>query len=198
MPTPSYSSGDYLGALQSLLPRGRVWPREADATQTKALAGLTPVYERQNIRANNVITEAFPATTFELLPEWEQTLGLPDPCAGISPTIQGRRSQVVARFTGTGGQSIKYIKTFAKSLGYTITITQYTPAKAGVLRAGGTLYGLPWAYAWRVSAPTSTSTPFLAGSSAAGEPLSSSGNAVLECELKAIAPAHTTVFFSYT
>ncbi len=198
MPAPAYTAADFLAALQSLMPRGRVWPREPDATQTKALSGLTPVYERNTQRANHLLVDAFPATAYELLPEWESTLGLPDPCAGPSPTVQARRAQVVARFAATGGQSVAYMTSFAKNLGYTITITQYVPARAGNLRAGQPTCNNDWAHAWRVNALLVTSYPFRAGYSAAGEPLSSVGNTVLECELKQIAPAHTTVFFKYT
>jgi len=195
---PAYTAADYLSALQSLLPRGRVWPREPDAAQTKALSGLTPTYERQNVRANHLLVDAFPTTTVELLPEWEATLGLPDPCAGIAPTIQARRAQVVARFTASGGQSIAYMTALALSLGYSITITQFIPARAGILRAGQPLCGNDFAHAWRVNAPLNTSFAFRAGASAAGEPLSSIGNTVLECELKEVAPAHTNLFFSYS
>ena len=195
---PTYTAADYLSALQSLLPRGHAWPRSSDAVQTQALEGLAAVYERTNLRANYLLVDAFPATTVELLPEWEATLGLPDPCAGVAPTIQGRRAQVIARFAAMGGQSVAYMKSFALSLGYVIDITQFVPARAGILRAGMPLCGNDFAHAWRVTAPLNTSFAFRAGTSAAGEPLSSIGNAVLECELKQVAPAHTTVFFAYT
>lgn len=194
---PAYTAADYLSALQSLLPRGHAWPRAPDAVQTRALAGLTPVYERSNLRANHLLVDAFPATTVELLPEWEAALGLPDRCAGVAPTLQGRRAQVIARFTAVGGQSVAYIKAFALSLGYSIEITQFIPARAGILRAGMPLCGNDFAHAWRVSAPLNTSFAFRAGASAAGEPLTSIANAVLECELRKIAPAQTTVFFAY-
>lgn len=92
MAAPFFSSADYLAALQALLPRGRVWPRESDATQTKALSGLAGVYERQNARSNNLLSDAFPITAYELLPEWESTLALPDPILGRDTTIQGRRN----------------------------------------------------------------------------------------------------------
>ena len=195
---PAYTAADYLSALQSLLPRGHAWPRAPDAVQTSALAGLTPIYARQNLRANHLLVDGFPTTTVELLPEWEAALGLPDPCAGPAPTLQGRRAQVVARFTAAGGQSINYMKSFALSLGYAIDITQFIPARAGILRAGQPLCGNAFAHAWRVSTPLHSSFAFRAGLSMAGEPLTSISNAVLECELRKVAPAHTVVFFNYT
>ena len=198
MKSPVYSAANYLAALQALLPRGRVWPRDPDATLTKVLAGLVQVYERSTQSALDLLVDAFPATALQLLPEWEATLGLPDPCAGVSPTIQGRRQQVVARLTSKGGQSKAHMIAYALSLGYVITITEFVPARAGVLRAGMPVAGEDWAHAWQINSPLNTVTSFAAGVSAAGEPLASWGNDVLECELTAIAPAHTVPIFAYS
>lgn len=198
MAAPQFSAQDYLQALQALLPRGHVWPRDADATQTKLVAALARVYERTNLRADQLLSDAFPATTFELLPEWEETLGLPDPCAGPAPTVGARRAQVVARVKAQGGQSVAYLTAFAASLGYTITITQYVPARAGLLKAGQPLNGPDWAHAWSVTAPGNTVTHAQAGTLAAGEPLAYWGNTVLGCELAEVKPAHSTLFFNYT
>lgn len=197
MGAPLYSSQNYLTALQSFLPRGKVWPRTIESTQATALSGLTPAFMRTNSDANNLLVDAFPATTLNLLPQWEATFGLPDPCAGIAPTVTARRAQVVARLSSKGGQSVNYMIAYAASLGYTITITQFTPARAGMLRAGYPVCGIAWAFAWQVNAPPDTVNPFLAGTSCAGEPLSTFGNTVLECELSKIAPAHTTVIFNF-
>lgn len=196
MLAPNYSAADYLRALQALLPRGRVWPRDPDATQTKTLSGFTPVFERLTARANNLLIDAFPGTTYELLPEWEETLGLPDPCAGAAPSTQQRASQVVARLTATGGQSIAYFKAVAAALGYAITITQFSPSRFG--RPFGLPFGgTAWAFAWQVNAPTFTINSLQFGGSF-GTLFASWGNNVLQCELQRIAPAHTTVLFSYS
>lgn len=197
-PAYLYTAADYMAAFQSLLPRGRVWSRDPDTTLAATVAGLTEIYERTNARANDLIAEAFPATTFELLPEWEATLGLPDPCAGISPTIQQRRGQVLARFCGTGGQSAGYMINYAHSLGYIVTITQFTASRAGQSRVGQPMCSEAWTSVWMVNAPNNTVTRSRVGLSAAGEPLASWGNQVLRCELQAIAPAHTTLLFNFT
>lgn len=198
MAAPQYSAQDYLQALQALMPRGRVWPRDADATQTKLLAALTKVYERSNLRAIQLLVDSFPETTFELLPEWEDTLGLPDPCAGLAPTVAARRAQVVAKLKALGGQSVAYLIAFAADLGYTITITQYVPARAGTLTAGAPLNGSDWAHAWCVNSAANTVTRAKAGTLAAGEPLAYWGNTVLGCQLAEVSPAHTVLLFSYT
>jgi len=196
MPAPNYIAADYLRALQGLLPRGRVWPRDPDATQTAVLSGFTPVFERLTARANNLLIDAFPGSTYELLPEWEATLGLPDPCAGEAPTTQQRVAQVVARLTATGGQSIAYFKAVALALGYEVTITQYSPSHFG--RPFGLPFGgTAWAFTWQVNAPTFTINWLQFGGSF-GTPFASWGNNVLQCELLRIAPAHTTLLFSYS
>lgn len=197
MPAPSYSASDYLAALQALLPKGRVWPREIDATQTQVLAGLTPVYEKNNARANDLIAEAFPATAYELLPEWEASLGLPDPVIGEVPMLQNRRAQAVAKFIGDGGQSAAYMIAVAKALGYEVTVTNYAPFRCGQQACGAQLGGEDWAHTWSINAALNTLTSFRAGQSTAGEPLQSWGNKILETMLRRIAPAHTILKFHY-
>jgi uncharacterized protein YmfQ (DUF2313 family) len=195
MLAPNYTAADFLKALQGLMPRGRVWPRDPDAVQTQVLSGLAPSYARATARANYLLVDAFPATTYELLPEWESTLGLPDPCAGVAPTIAQRQAQVLARFVGVGGPTIQSLTAFAANLGYTVTINQFVEARAGQLHAGDPCNGTAWSYAWQINA---TVTIALAGAMAAGDPLASWGNAVLECEMKAVMPAHTIPIFSYS
>ncbi len=198
MSAPTYSAQDFSRALHSLMPRGRVWPRDTEAVQAKVMAGLAAIYARNSSRALALLADAFPASTFELLPEWESTLGLPDPCAGQSPTIQQRRNQVVARFANSGGQSAAYYTNFAANLGYVITVRNYAPFRCGQSRCGDMLGGVEWIYTWAVNAPLNTVTRFRAGQSAAGEPLASWNNAVLECEIGAVKPAHTYVLFQYS
>lgn len=191
------TAADFLAALQALMPRGRVWPRDSDAIQTKTLAGCAPTYARLTTRANELLVDGFPATAYELLPDWESALGLPDPCAGAAPTVPQRQAQVVARFANSGGQSIEYFVEFAEQLGYTIEIEQFTQARAGLLKAGEPVNGYAWNFAWKVIAPANTIVRAVAGGMAAGDPLVAWGNEVLECEFRSVAPAHTTLLFAY-
>lgn len=198
MAAPNYEASDFLRALQALMPRGRAWPREPDAVMTQVLTGLVQAYARHTARSNYLLVDAFPATAVELLPEWEATLGLPDPCAGPAPTVAARQAQVVARLTNSGGQSSQYFIEYAARLGYTITITEFAPARVGVSRVGQPLNGRDWAFAWQINAPLNTITRSRAGIARAGEPLAAWGNAVLECEIQEIVPAHTIPIFAYS
>ncbi|TCK39639.1 uncharacterized protein YmfQ (DUF2313 family) [Paraburkholderia sp. BL8N3] len=197
MAAPVLTAANFLSAIQSLLPRGRVWPRDQDAVQTQALTGLAPTYERNTSRANYLLVDAFPATTYELLPEWEATLGLPDPCAGASPTVAARRAQVVARFANSGGQSAAYFMQFAVNLGYDVSIENFGPARASQARCGDPDYGEEWGFAWAVVLPLNTIVYARASQTTTGEPLASWGNDVLQCEFESIKPAHSVILFRY-
>lgn len=198
MPAPVYTAADYLWQFQRLLPRGRVWHRGWGTVQAEALLTLMPTWARLSARANQLLVETFPCTTTELLPEWEASLGLPDPC--IQPplaTLQQRTAAVCAKFAGRGGQSIDYFIELAAEHGYTIEITTYAPFRVDINRADDPLYDAAWAYAWTVTGSTSTVVYFRVDLSSVEEPLASWGNEQLECLIRAAAPAHTIVMFEY-
>lgn len=197
MSAPNYQASDFLTQLQHLMPRGLAWPRDPNSVMAQVMGCLTPTFSRHTGRNNALLVDAFPPTSVELLPEWEASLGLPDPCAGPAPTLQGRQRQVLARFAGSGGQSVPYITSFAAALGFTITITEFTPFHVGQQAMGQPLGTQDWAFAWRANAPALTLTMFRAGISAADEALETWGNTVLNCELAFISPAHTVMTVSY-
>lgn len=193
----TYTADDFLAAFQSLLPRGRVWPRDPDATQTQAILGLMPLYVRQSARSANLLVDAFPATVYELLPEWEATLALPDPTIGQPPTAQQRAALVLSRFIGTGGQSIAYLEAFTKTLGFPTVIANATPFRCGQQRMGDQLGGPEWAFAFYVDCAPIALTSFRVGRSGTGEPLETWGNAIVQAGLLDVMPAHTVAIFRF-
>ncbi|KVX53315.1 YmfQ family protein [Burkholderia cepacia] len=193
MSAPNYSASDFTAALMALMPRGLAWPRDPYSVMGRTLATLAPIWSRHVAANNYLLVDAFPAATVELLPEWEAALGLPDPCAGESPSLAQRQAQVVARFANSGGASIHYFVGYAKNLGFDVSVSEFTPFRAGQQAAGDSCGAEGWAHTWRVNAPSTTINYFRAGASEAGEPLESWGNAVLLCEINALKPAHTLV-----
>ncbi|WP_175829726.1 YmfQ family protein [Burkholderia cepacia] len=193
MRAPIYSASDFTSALMALMPRGLAWPRDPYSVMGKTIATLAPIWSRHVTANNYLLVDAFPSTTVELLPEWEAALGLPDPCAGESPSLAQRQAQVVARFTNSGGASISYFVSYAKNLGFDVTISEFTPFRVGQHSAGHSVGVEGWAHTWRVNAPSTTINYFRASRSAAGEPLASWGNSVLLCEMNSLKPAHTLV-----
>lgn len=192
-----YSREDYRHALQCLMPTGRAWARSPDSIQTRLFLALSVVYEQNSKRALELLTDAFPATSTELLPEWESTLGLPSKCSGPATTLQGRRNQTIARLVNTGGQSANYYINYARDLSKDIAVTNYAPFRCGQSSCGEHLGDQDWFFTWSISSNRNAVTYFKTGNSFTGEPLASWGDRSLECELNAIAPSHTILLFTY-
>ena len=194
MPT----AADYLEQLKTLLPPGQAFPREAGSTLHDLLDGMSIELARVDGRGEALPAEANPASTSELLGDWERVAGLPDKCSGVlEETLQGRKAALLTKLTSTGGQSAAYFIELAAALGYTVTIEEFRPFRAGVSRAGDALTNGAWAYTWLVRAPAVSITEFRAGLSAAGERLRTWGNDTLECKINQLKPAHTIALFAY-
>ena len=194
----AYESTHYREQLKALLPPGRAFPRERGSTLDALLDALAQELARVDVRSDELSRDAVPSLTAELLPDWERVAGLPDNCSGLlAETIQARRADLVSKLTSRGGQSPAYFIEVAAALGYDVTIEEFRPFRAGMSVAGDALTNGDWVFAWRIIAPEETIRYFLAGQSAAGEPLADWGNAALECRLRKIAPAHTIPIFAY-
>lgn len=96
MPPPIYTRADFRSALHALLPSGRVWPRDDGTVIGRVLDGLAATYERLSAAATALLVDACPASATQLLPEWEASLGLPDPRTGPSVGVRERRQRVVS------------------------------------------------------------------------------------------------------
>jgi len=180
-----------------LLPRGLAWPRERGTNLDNLITAEAVELTRVDRRVADMITESYPLTSGELLPDWERVTGLPDPCVGTPDTVQKRREAVNRKLGATGGQSINYYIDVAARAGYTVTITEYTPFRVGLNAMGDPLASEDWAYAWQVNAPAETVRVFRAGQGSAGEALRTWGNEILECALNQVKPAHTYLIFAY-
>ena len=196
MQPPLYSAADWGEGLLRLMPTGLAWSRETDAVNAQVIRSLGGSYARLNARANYLLVDAFPATTAELLPEWEATLGLPDPCAGPDQSEPERVMHVVARLTQQNGPSIPGLTAYAATLGYDITIQEFAPSRFGQ-DFGMDFGGDDWAHAWQISAPGFSIDQFTFGANDFGDPFATWGNTVLFCEMQRLKPAHTILLFSY-
>lgn len=192
------TAAEYREQLKALLPPGQAFPREPGTTMQELLDGMAEELARVDVRGEELTVEANPLTTSELLSDWERVAGLPDKCSGaLEETAQGRRNALVAKLASTGGQSAAYFIEVAAALGYTVTITEFRPFRAGFSHAGDALTNGDWAFTWQVNAPGVTTISFRAGQSSAGEPLRAWGNDTLECKINQLKPAHTIVLFAY-
>jgi uncharacterized protein YmfQ (DUF2313 family) len=192
-----FSQADYRQALTGLLPRGRAWAADPGTVRGQVLEALAGALYRLDAAAGFLLSDAFPSRTVSLLPEWEASLGLPDACQGETPSIPGRQNQVLARLGDSGGQSVDDLVTYADRLGFTITIEQFTPLRCGFGGCGDEILIEDAAHSFAVHAPETTVIYAECGISGCGDPFVVFGNTVLECEIEAIAPAHTIPVFQY-
>ncbi len=196
--TASFSAKDYLGALQALMPRGRVWPRDIEATQTQLLLALAQVYERSDGRSRQLLVDGFPQSAVELLPEWEATLGLPDSCGGAPDSITERQARLVVKLQEPGGMSKGYFLNLAMVLGYAdVTITEFGPTNCG-MTCEVAVMGEHFRFLWRVNLPHQgeNHTVFRVGSRC-DERIDRYAFGTLECQLMRLKPAHTQIIFTY-
>ena len=196
--TASFSAQDYLGALQALMPRGRVWPRDFDAAQTSLLLALAQTYERNDARSRVLLIDSFPSTAVELLPEWEATLGLPDSCGGNPETLVERQARVVVKLQEPGGMSRAYFLNLATVLGYAdMTITEFGPTHAE-MTCEVAVMDEHFRFLWKVNIPHQgdNHTIFRAGARCDAR-IDSYAFGALECQLMRLKPAHTQVVFTY-
>lgn len=192
---PVLLEDDFLVALQSLLPRGRAWPRDADAKLTLLLRGFAKAQAEAHARQIDLLIDAFPARTEELIAEWEASLGLPDPCIGPQALISERQGQIVARLTNSGGQSIAYYQDLAVSLGGSITVTEYQGWRWGVDHWWAPWRNEGWAHVWLVTLAQTAVFNFEWGISAMWEPYWQTANNPILCEIRRLAPGHTIPIF---
>ena len=181
MAAPVFTADDYAQAMANLLPRGAAWSRDPSSTLMNLLRALAPTYVRSGVAAANLIWDTSPETTTNFVVEWEETLGLPDKCTPPNPTLEQRKAAILAKFIGTGGQSIPYFIGVAAALGFPITITE-----------------LSTPYHWQINAPTVNASYFMLGTGSLNDYFWTIGNTELECRLRAIMPAHTVLTFVYS
>lgn len=189
---------NYLRQLQALLPPGPAWPKDDAATLTHLLSALSAELARVDGRALTLVEEADPRTVAELFADWERVAGLPDACAqafGGDQTMAQRRAALVGRLTTLGGQSPAYFIGLAAALGYAITITEFHAHTVND-DVEFQLYDVAWNFAWQVNAVLDTVTEFTV-EGAVEDALAAWGNALLECVINRLKPAHTAVLFSY-
>lgn len=173
----------YRDAYLLHLPPGIAFTRRTDENIPRLLEALSVEPARVAERVRDLLIDAFPATTTELIDEWEEALGLPDDC--VQPELYADRiAAIVARFVGTNGHSEADYLELAESLGYEdalITFARNAAFKSGRSKAGDKLWNN---HQWTV-------TITVGGSGDAVR------DALLECAFNARRRAHTEFIFEF-
>lgn len=170
---------------RKLLPPGLAWLAPVGSRMYALLLAVGDELSRVYGRVTDVLAEAYPSTTSELLSEWETEYDSPGGCVTATLTTAERRAALRARYVAVGGASPAYFVAVAAALGVPIQIDSVgDPFIAGVSYAGvGIVGGSNNRFEWRVLAPAGTASNL---------------RQALECQFGQIKPAHTTVIFSYT
>jgi len=194
----------YGEAFARLFPQGIAWPRAEESIFQRVIRGLAAIFGDVDARAAVLLrVESDPRLTYEILPEWEAAFGLPDPCVPKALTLAERRVALVNKMTTIGGQSREFFIGVAATLGYAITITEFSPFQFGVSSFGGArgVLNIPGGrYVWRVTVPDPRTTRFRFGASSFGRNsfLEITRAEDLECVLSRWKPAHTILQFDYS
>ena len=88
-------------ALERLRPPGLVWTSDASSVSRQLYTALGAELARVTGRAADLVREADPRTSVELLEDWERVLGLPGPCGTLEPTVVLRQFAVHAKLSGS-------------------------------------------------------------------------------------------------
>lgn len=208
----------YKNLMKKLFPLGRAWENIKE-TNDDFFEALAAEFCRVDERGADLLREFDPGTSIELLPDWEQLLGLPDDCSPDDATLEVRQQQARQKLAAIGGLSKEYYETLAASLGFEAIVSDYHSFRVGssrvgdplsnpfdsdrdVFRVGRDRVGQPlerhgWRYTFEVNIPADVVEPFRVGTNRVGEPLVFFGNELLECTFKKLKPAHASVFFTF-
>ncbi|QCE34131.1 DUF2313 domain-containing protein [Acetobacteraceae bacterium] len=191
----NYTAEDFIKAIMALFPSGPIWNRSKGSFLYKLHFILAISFSKNANDAFDLLRDAFPSSSVFLLPEWEKTLGLPNKCFGDKQSLQQRRASVISRLTNNGGSSVQYYTDLAKSLGFEISIEEFSSAKAGRLKAGKPCWGKIWNNVWRITISKISYQYFKAGTSKSGDPIRTWQLSALPCLLSSIVPVNTILIF---
>ncbi len=192
---PRPELADWLAATMDLLPQGIAWPRDPSSN----LGGLLGVVAgERKVRHDRALTllerEGVPTTAVELLPDWEQALGLPDPCRPLPGSLAERWAAVADVFFESHPPTPDNMVIWALSAGWNITIREQCDFVAGVSQAGDVVGESD--HVWVVTILDQVISYFLAEQSASEDLLFSFPDIeTLECVLRRAAPGHTQIHF---
>jgi uncharacterized protein YmfQ (DUF2313 family) len=205
----------YKKLLINLLPQGKLWEPGEQPTFDDFLLSIAEELCRAETRVWDLLREADPRQTDEMVDDWERLLGLPDPCIGEITDLQERRDKILQELTNIGGLSETYYEFVATQLGFPTTdVFDNKNFRAGFSVAGdpltnyfnrvfeaGDTAGTPlreigWRFYFTVDLPITAAEVFEAGD-VAGTPLREFTNPIMECTIRKLKPAHSAVFFRF-
>ncbi|EHH67555.1 putative phage tail protein [Gluconobacter morbifer] len=142
---------DILQEWTSNLPQGSAWSRRSDGNLSKLLLARAQARALLETDIGYLSREISPLTAVLLQDDYEEVLDLPDYVGLISALSDQQRRMIDFLFWTTNGAASKQdFMDLAEKIGWTISITTFTPARFGQTCFGQPLYGVSWQYVWTV------------------------------------------------
>lgn len=176
------TAADYKDWFYRHMPRGPVWPVDAQTTPVwdSLLGALSLEPARIDAYLISILRAFIPATdmSWEMFDVWEAILGL-TPQSDDSDAE--RRTAILALLGQYISPNLDAIQAYADLFGVNAVVThqEHQLPYSGVLVSGGALYGVQFAYVWTVTYDGPQSDTF-------------------EAAMRAVAPQHTTLLFVVT
>lgn len=193
------TAADYFAQLVALLPVGPAWDVERVPEIRELLQSAAQELAREDLRIADLLAESDPDMVRELVPDWEQVMGLPDPCLGDSPAFEDRQLAVRRRLLEVGGQSPAFFVQLAITQGYPeATVSEHRAPRFGASRFGRARFGT-WSaqFMWTLNTGPRRRLGRRFGASYWGERFGVNPSAALECVIRRSAPAHAQEFINY-
>lgn len=191
---------DYSHQIDELLPRGPIWKRTPGGALDAVLYALGREAARVDARINQVIEESDPRTSVEELARWFDDYDIPSACleAIADPSQEQMRQELLAKITSNLGLTAAFFESLAGTLGYQAKVTTFTEHDVND-DVEHPLCEKQWTMVMTlgITIRSDGNAEYLDVTWGADEPLARWGNALLECVIRALAPAHVYVIFIY-
>lgn len=192
---PQPSSDEWFQATADLLPQGIAWPRDPSSNLGKIVGWIAESRRTRHDRALNLLeVEAVPTIAQELLTDWEQALGLPDPCKPLPGTLGERWAAIADRFFAEHDPTPDNMVAWAVQAGWNITIREQRDFVVGISMAEDVVGESD--FVWVVSVLDQVISYFIAERGSGNDLLFTFPDiGTLQCVLRRAAPDHTQLLF---
>jgi len=119
---------DYQHQLKQLHPRGKLWTSllRDDSVYSKFLKGIATEFARIDGRVSDLLDEADPRSTVELLPGWEQGFDIPGVCGYMGASVEERQQILTSKVIEEAKDSNQELIDVAERIDFApASITEY-------------------------------------------------------------------------
>ena len=125
VPRPAYRE-----QLHALLPTGPAWSPDSGTVLDELLDAIASQMADVDQSGANLLDEIRPSTTFELLPDWERVVGLPDICSVLGSTVTVRRASLLEKLVSKPTLHPSEFVRIGETFGVTITVEEHDQTRA--------------------------------------------------------------------